>query len=103
MSDIICRSWDEEKAARKQLLTDAKQRDGRCRAVNPPFYRVEVPVGEASVSVFVHCDFTIEQAKQLHRHLAEAIAEAEAYSGSTDQLGEEGFYVSCLIDSVSRT
>lgn len=96
MSDIIFRNWDDEQAVRKQLLTEAKQRNGRRRAVYPPFYQVEVPSGEVSVGVSVKSyDFTIEQAKQLHRHLAEAIAAAEA--NVADQHAEDDFFVSCIL------
>ena len=97
MSDIICRSWDDEEAVRKQLLTEAKQRNRRLRAVYPSFYRVEVPVGEADVSVYANHVLSIEQAKQLHRHLAEAIAAAEANVGCADQHAEDDFFVSCIL------
>lgn len=98
MSDVVCRSWADDHAARTALLAAHRKLGGRRKALYPPFYQVDVSGGEAIVHITVTShDFTIEQAKQLQRHLGEAIAAAEANVGRADQPEDDDFYVSCLI------
>jgi hypothetical protein len=98
MTDIICRSREEDRATRAKLLAALKKRKPRIRTHNPSCYLVSVWGGDDLISIGSNTDLTIEQAKQLHLYLGEAIAAAEANVGRTEEREDDDFYVSCLID-----